>query len=809
MVVSAREGNPELMPISSTPGRPGPRALHAVRIAASCVGLLSPLWAAAAPPLRSPGRAITRHAGVAAQDRPAGLVAPPINDGPLAPVPPEVIARDDEGRVTVRAVRLTEPLRVDGRLDEPIYESVPPITGFIQNVPDVGQPSTQQTEVWVLFDADNLYVVARCFDTAPESEWVANEMRRDGNQIRQNDNFGVILDTFYDKRNGTIFYTNPLGGLMDIQVTNEANSNQDWNTVWDVRTGRFDGGWTVEMEIPFKSLRYRPGTAQTWGIQLRRGIRRRNEWAFLTALPPTTGSAAWQRLSMAATLVGLEVPAGSRNFEVKPYGISGLTSDRTVSPSVSNALDGEVGLDVKYGVTQNLTFDFTYNTDFAQVEVDEQQINLTRFNLVFPEKREFFLEGRGLFEFGRGSGQGGNATASGNAPELFFSRQIGLNQGRVVPIQAGARLTGKVGKASIGALIMQTEAEPGRGVEATNFTVLRLRQDILRRSSIGAMFTGRSQSIRAPGASNEAYGVDAAFSFFQDVYLNSYYARTETPGRSGGNESYRGRLNYNADRYGLEVDHLFVGDNFNPEVGFLRRDDMRRTFVSGRFSPRPRSIPLVRRFTWDASLDYIENAAGQLETRQHAAGFDTELQTSDRINVEVNRNYEFLAQPFRVGEGVAIPIGSYNFDRIQAGYTLGQQRKLSGGLSLGYGSFYDGTQTSIGLSQGRIAILRQLYVEPTMSVNWIDLPHGSLTTQLYRARLSYTFTPRMFVAGLVQYSSGSDTISTNVRLRWEYIPGSELFVVYTEDQNADSRRGAFAEMLNRAFVVKFTRLFRF
>ena len=218
-------------------------------------------------------------------------------------------------------------------------------------------------------------------------------MRRDGNQIRQNDNFGVMLDTFYDRRNGLMFYTNALGGMMDIQITNEGNPNQDWNTVWDVRTGRIDGGWTVEMRIPFKSLRYGPGTRQVWGVQMRRGIRRRNEFAFLTPLPPQLGSNGWSRASMAATLVGLEVPPGSKNIEVKPYGISRVSTDRAASPAVSNDLDAEVGLDVKYGVTQNLTLDFTANTDFAQVEVDERQINLTRFNLFFPEKCEFFLEG--------------------------------------------------------------------------------------------------------------------------------------------------------------------------------------------------------------------------------------------------------------------------------------------------------------------------------------------------------------------------------------------------------------------------------
>jgi hypothetical protein len=554
-------------------------------------------------------------------------------------------------------------------------------------------------------------------------------------------------------------------------------------------------------------MRYRPGTSQVWGVQFRRAIRRRNEWDFLTPLPPTEGSAAWQRLSMAATLVGLEVPPGSRNVEIKPYGISKMSTDRVATPATSNNVDADAGLDLKYGVTQNLTLDFTYNTDFAQVEVDEQQINLTRFNLFFPEKREFFLEGRGLFEFGRPGRVG--AVGGGNAPELFFSRQIGLNRGRIVPIIGGGRLTGKVGRLSIGALNIQTDDEQSSATPQTNFTVFRVKQDVLRRSSVGAMFTGRSQSTRAPGSSNEAYGIDGTFSFYENVNLTGYYARTATDGLSGNHESYFSRFDYNADRYGLQVDHLLVGDAFNPEVGFVRRDDMRRTAVSGRFSPRLRGNPLVRRLAWDGNVEHIENLAGQLETRQQALGFDTEFQNSDRISLDATRAYEFLARPFLVGEGVSIPPGGYSFNSIRTSLALGQQHTISGTLSVGVGEFYDGTQTSVGFSQGRVSVTEQLAVEPSVTINWIDLPYGAFTTELYRARVTYAFSPRMFLSGLLQYNSSSDAVGTNLRLRWEYSPGSELFVVYTEDQGTATGGRELASLLNRAIAIKFNRLFRF
>ena len=704
--------------------------------------------------------------------------------------------------MTFHAVRLTEPIQFDGRLDEQVYRTVPPISGFLQTMPDYGQPGTQRTEAWILFDANNIYVSCRCWDTRPESAWTVNEMRRD--HVAQNDNFGLAFDTFLDRRNGYLFYANPIGGFADLQVTNEGQANNDFNPVWRVKTGRFDGGWTIEMQIPFKSLRYPPGASQTWGVQLRRTVRDRNEWTYATPLPISIGVQGLPRVSTAATLVGLEAPSGSRNLEIKPYGIAGLTSDRVAVPAISKALDKDAGFDLKYGISQNLTLDFTYNMDVAQVEVDEQQINLTRFNLSFPEKRGFFLEGRGLYEFGRVTAAGG-----ADAPQLFFSRQIGLSRGRVVPIVAGARLTGKVGKTTFGALNLQTGAERVSDAVRTNFTILRVRRDILRRSNIGAMYTGRSASTAARGHANQAYGVDAVFSFYQNLSLGGFYARTETPGLHGKNQSYQGRLDYVADRYGLQAEHLFIGDAFNPEVGFVRRPDLRRSFVSGRFSPRPTSMRSVARFVWTGNLEYILNTSGRLESWQQVAGFASEFNNSDRLGVEATRNYDLLLQPFRIASGVTIPRGGYSFDTLGATYTRGLQHKVAGVLSLEEGGFYEGRQTVFGYSTGRIALRMRLSLEPSASINWVDLPAGAFTAQIYRARINYTFTPLMFFSGLTQYNSSSHAVSTNLRLRWEYGPGSELFVVYTEEQNTSARLGRFSGVQNRALAVKVNRLFRF
>ena len=753
-----------------------------------------------------------------------GFAGPGAIDGPPPPVAPEVIRRDERGRATIRAIELTEGILLDGQLDERVYQAVPAITGFIQQAPDEGAPATEKTEAWIMFDRENLYVSGRVWDSAPESEWVANEMRRDTSTLRQNDTFAVILDTFYDRRNGVAFYTNPLGALADFALTNEGNPNSDWNPVWDVRTGRFDGGWTVEMEIPFKSLRYRPGPEQIWGVQLRRNVRRKNEWNYITPLPISAGSGPGGifRVSEAATLVGLGVPSGSKNLEIKPYGIGGMSTDLNSVPATRNAGDGDIGFDVKYGFTQNLTADFTYNTDFAQVEVDEQQVNLTRFSLFFPEKREFFLEGRGIFDFARGGitggsrralrrgGSGGGFFGGGNAPTMFFSRRVGLQGGTVVPILGGGRVTGKMGAFDIGLLNIQTDDEEISGAEMTNFTVVRLKRDILRRSSVGAIFTNRSVSLAGDGAS-QAYGLDSTFSLYENVSILGYVAKTQTPEVRGQDTSYQGRFNYGGDRYGFQAEHLVVEDNFIPEVGFLRRDNFRRTYTTGRFSPRPRSIDAIRQFSFESSFDYIVTAdTGVVETRQSQLGFSTEFENSDRVGFSVADNYEFLSRPFTPGPGVTFPVGGYSFRDVEATYSPGAQHRLNGTFTLRAGEYFNGDIRTVGFSRGRVELTRQFSLEPSVSVNWIDTPLGSFRTDLVVSRVNYTFTPRMFFSGLIQYNSSTNTISNNLRLRWEYSPGSELFVVYTEDRDTDPLRpNRYAELRNRGFVVKVNRLFRF
>ncbi|HUR33601.1 MAG TPA: DUF5916 domain-containing protein [Vicinamibacterales bacterium] len=727
---------------------------------------------------------------------------------------PAVISRNEDGQATVRAVRLAEPLRIDGRLDEEVYRGTAAITDFIQTLPRNGDAPTERTEAWVMFDHDNFYVAARCFDSAPPDKWIANEMRRDANQVRQNDHFGFMIDTFHDRRNGYVFYSNPVGGRIDLTEADEGNANTDWNPVWVVRTARFPGGWTIEMAIPFKSLRYVSGTDHTWGIQMRRAIRRKNEWVHLTPLPTAMGGGTgFYRISAAATLVGLELPPASRNFELKPYGITRLTTDRLVTPAVRNKGEGDVGIDARYGITANLTADLTYNTDFAQVEVDEQQVNLTRFSLQLPEKREFFLEGRGIFSFaafpttGSGGGGAGGASTS-TTPLLFYSRRIGLNNGRVIPIDAGGRITGKVGNFSLGLLNIGTADDPAARSPQTNFSVVRVKRDVLKRSAVGVMLTNRSKSATAADASNQGYGVDGVFNFFSDLTLGGYYARTQTDRNDGDDESYQARVDYAPDLYGAQFERVKVGEAFNPEVGFLRRRNFERTFGELRYSPRPKAMTGIRQVTVTGSVEYIEgSASGQVESRQQTARINVERENSDQFSIEGGTNYEFLPSAFTVARGVNIPAGGYAFNDLTARYAFGQQRRLSGTVQFQKGEFYDGHIDALTVSGARASVTTRWSVEPSVSINAVTLPAGDFTTTVLRARSDYGFSPQMFASALVQYSSNDRVFSSNLRFRWEYRPGSELFIVYTDER--DTLPTGFPELKNRAFVVKVNRLLRF
>jgi hypothetical protein len=704
-----------------------------------------------------------------------------------------------EPAAEVRAVRLTTPLRVDGRLDDEIYASLPPINGFVQVLPVEGVPATEDTDVWIFFDDENLYIAAFCHDSQAD-QMAANELRRDNQNIFQfNDNFSVALDTFHDQRNGVYFQTTPIGAVRDQSIT-DGQMNVNWNAVWDVKTSRHDRGYALEMIIPFKSLRYRSAGPQVWGINMRRVIKSKNETSMLTRVPASYNSNGVAQMAVAATLVGLETPAQSMNLELKPYVASSLTTDRTARVPFSNDFGRDAGIDVKYGLTRGLTADLTVNTDFAQVEEDQQQINLTRFSLFFPEKRDFFLEGEGIFEFGGQSGWN-----QGSAPILFFSRRIGLSGSQAVPVIAGGRVTGKTGPFDVGALAITTGEKASAEAVTTTFSALRVRRNILRRSSIGMIATGRWPAASGAG-DNGAAGVDADLRFYENIQTNLYWAQTASAGVSGDSGSYRAKFEYGGDRYGFSVDRLVVEANFNPEVGFVRRADYASNTAGVRFSPRVRRGP-IRQLSWNANLEYITDAAGDLlEDRTQSGQFAIEFNSSDQVNFTTERSYERLPANFTISPGVVVPAGGYSTRTLSTSYSLAQQRTVSGRLSASHGSFYGGTRTSTSYG-GRIAFSANVGIEPNITLNWVRLPYGDFDARLFGLRLAVAPTARLGFSTFTQFNPTSRTLTSSARMRWEYTPGSELFVVYSDGRDTGAR--SFPLLQNRSFAVKATRLLRF
>ena len=748
-------------------------------------------------PLRGAGRLADDQQGFVNSAMASRILGPP------APADGEAVSRDADGRVTLRAFRLSEPLTVDGVLDDPVYDQVPAADGFTQQEPNEGAPASESTRVWVLYDADSLYIAAELEEEHP-ALLMANEMRRDQRNIDWGDSFSVIIDTFYDRRNGFLFHTNALGALFDAQVTDERNTNSDWNTVWWVKSRLLEDGYTLEIRIPFRSLRYAAGGPQLWGINFRRRIKHQNEQVFLTPTPQAYSRNGLLRLSNAATLVGVEAPAGSRRMELKPYAIGSQTN--APLRDISNDWSGDVGADFKFGVTDGLTADVTWNTDFAQVEDDETQVNLTRFSLFYPEKREFFLEGQGVFGFGgrqaRGFGGGGGT----DIPIPFFSRSIGISGGSAVPILGGARLHGRAGAYQMGLMNIQAGGVPGLDVESTNFSAFRMKRDIFSRSNIGVIATHRNLAADGTG-SNSLYGVDGVFNPTEHIRINTFYMATSEPGVATGHQaaSYLGQFRYDTDLLDVSAERLYLGEDFNPGMGFVRRRDFTKDGGSVTFAPRPRGIEAVRQFEFKVDAANYDRPDGETETREYMFQVQTIFESSDRLFVDHTVTEEHLLEGFSLSSEVDVPAGDYRFSRTGVRVRMGSHRPFSGFLRYEFGDFFGGTRRQVSY-RGRAELNTRFSLEPNISLNWIEVPAGSVRAQVSRLRATYTVSPRSFLGALVQYNSAAQLFSANIRYRWEYSPGSDLFVVFSTNRDGDD---GLSGLSDRALVVKFTRLFRF
>lgn len=735
-------------------------------------------------------------------------------------------ARSTGGVPRMRAFLLEKAPRIDGLIDDE-WMSLEPASGFIQQLPDEGQLASERTEVRIGYTSKALYIGVICFDSNPGAI-VSNQSRRDG-LLLETDSIEILLDTYNDDQNGYIFATTPAGNEYDGQVIHGGQArrtggpsraggsgrggaqrggasvfNLNWDSVWEVRTQITDRGWEAEFEIPFRSLRYATGGDQVWGINFKRSIRRNNEQVFWA---PVTRGFQFNRVSLAGELEGIEVDF-KRNLQLIPFFIGGLKQTFTEVP-FGNRAARDAGLDVKYTLTSSLTLDLTANTDFAQVEVDEEQVNLTRFDLFFPEKRPFFLENAGFFEVG-----------SPRQVELFFSRRIGIDPtGVQVPLIGGVRLTGKQGKFNLGFMNMQTESVNGV-TPGSNFTVARLAREFGSRSSVGVIAINKSATGIPDGVDiyNRTFGVDANFGFGERLTVFNYVAKTETPGLTGRDHAASTSVSYVSDFMTWDVAYTEVGEDFNPEVGFVQRVGYRRPSYGFSFSPRPKNSRLIRRFWPHHSWRGFYTFEGRMESGFRHTDMRIFFQNGASVGLAFNQNFEQLFDPFEIHPEVILPVGIYKFDNWVFTLISDESARLFGGGTYSKGDFFSGSIQTVNVRSGFrtgakfLASLR--YVR-----NDVTLPEGEFTTHLGIMQLNYSFTPKSFIQSLVQVNSARREIGANIRFSLLRTANTGLFVVYNsrfDTTGFDPHDGAMPNLLpirrrtlDRALIVKFTYLFDF
>ena len=693
-----------------------------------------------------------------------------------------------------RAVRIETPPRVDGVLDEPFWAAIPPVTGFRQRDPVDGAPASERTEVRIAYDRDALYFGFTFFDSEPHR--IRRAILDRGGRISKDDRVVIALDTYLDRRNGYIFEVGSLGTQDDALFTDESLDRPDWN--WDgvftTETTVNDAGWVLEMAIPFTTIRFADVEEPVMGIAFQRSIRRKNE----NVLWPHIGQdfvGGIAQASQYATLTGLRDIRRVHRLEVKPFATLG-GQQRAGEPDFER--QSKAGLDLKYGLTPNLTLDLTWNTDFAQVETDNVQINLTRFDLFFPEKREFFLERAGLFEFG-----------TTRETEVFFSRRIGLDG----DIQGGARLTGQAGPISIGALALRTGGTPpatvsgteGGGIPAAWNSVLRVRANLRERTTAGVIATSLDG---ADGRTNRVAGADVHTRFWTSSGLRVWGARlwdSATGGSGPGKEAVRAELDLENDRYALTLDRVHVGKDFDPALGFVRRRDMDEWAMWGGFRPRFEASGWARRFSvWGGGVR-TRGTGGELQSERLSSNAAFLSESGESVSVVVDDRFERLHGPASIS-GRTLPRGDYRFRFWEAFLKTNESRTLSGSLEGSRGGFWSGRRIRLA---GSVVVQTgpHLTIGSRIAQNRVSLPvaDGDFTTTLIAFDLVGAVSRKLFAGALVQWDSLSRELQANIRVDWIHTPGSDLFLVldtgYITDDTLDPRLDPWTR---RTAVAKLT-----
>ena len=697
-----------------------------------------------------------------------------------------------------KANRLEKAPVVDGNiLSDPIWQAITPIEELIQIKPKFGAPASEKTEIRVAYDNNMFYVSVICYHKDPKNI-VVSDSRRDAD-LGDEDSFLFIVDTYNDQQNGFLFGTNASGMEYDAQIDNEGQgnfsqnrqqggviggTNLNWDASWSVKTEIGDYGWSAEFAIPFRSLRFASGDNVTWGINFQRNISKTSETDYWASLPIGFDM---KRLSLAGKMHALQLK-NPGNLKITPYALLQTVHDKALDPSETNT-DIEVGIDLKYSITPSVTLDLTYNTDFAQVEVDEQQVNLDRFNLFFPEKRPFFLENAGQFTVG-----------SPGEVDLFFSRRIGIgNDGDQVPIIGGARISGKIGQTNIGLLSMFTDNIMAVGIEKNNFTVARVNQDFPNsRSSIGGIFISRAGMGDTTDDYNRVFAADGKWGLGKKAQITGFLAKSTTPGIDNQDHAFKLNANYNWDGWNLNAGYTEVGEGFNPEVGFLQRSAFRKPELLIFKQWRPK------------------NMGNLLEVRPHISyrsywNFDDELVTSFlhidnhwvwnsgfEVHTGINFTNEGVLEDFDLS-GVIVPIGTYKHAELQLIVMTNPNKALSLSTRSIIGGYFGGDRMShSGTLKMRLG--NKFNSSLTMSYNDLNLPNGDLTAILTNGRLSYSFTPRMFVQGLVQHNNVSNIASVNARFGWLKNANTGLFVVFNIIKDDDILDG----LNNQSVTLKYS-----
>ncbi len=729
------------------------------------------------------------------------------------------IPRDADGKRYINAIRTEGPLNIDGLLNDPAWQNVWFQGQFIQREPEEGAPASEKTEAGFLYDEKNLYIGVRCYDSEPD-KIIAREMRRDA-IVDDDDYFELVLDTYHDHRSGYYFITNPHGVKREAVLANEGRDyNPAWDGIWSCKAKITDEGWFIEIAIPWKTLRFVEQETSVWGINFARMIRRKNEHVYWQPIPRDFGRGAGLfRLSEAGSLRGIADAKMGGNLELRPYFLGGLENDENTSFATDYLAD--IGLDVKVGLTANLALDLTLNTDFAQVEADQEQVNLTRFSLYYPEKREFFLEGAEIFSFG--GSEGGHWHRGDTDMDLFYSRRLGLVDGYEARILGGGKMVGKVGKYQIGLMNILTdnvtihEEDETTRVNSSNFTIVRFRRDILQRGTIGIMFLNKEEFHSSEY--NRSLGIDGHFPLSRYFTLSGYLAATFGPEGAHDGESINmnkqnlaGKLNldYNSDLWKASATYQDIGGHFNPEIGFIRRTDFYLGSASFEYSPRPKKSSSIRQFSYQLEGSYRSDHDNRMLESEIEASFSIEFQNSARFSIDIQQQREFIDYDWEVREGFLIPEGTY------AGYVYSistesdKSRNIAGEIDIAYGDYYTGHQLRFGLIS-TITRIRRLRMEVDYSHNYVDLPEGSFHTNTLGLRMFYFFSTDLYLKAYVQwnddkyYNQGKEKIISDVLLRWIYSPACNLYLVYTDGRLVGPGHN---EIINRTLMVKLTYFWR-